>query len=142
MSVVAPILGDLPRLPAPLGPALYPQFRYSASQQGHKSVQYGLAEMTNCVKGLCGCVQKPCVRAPKYDYRMNPAPPHPTFERHASLGDLYLPFLVLNFAGKIHHRKRRLRHHPLEATPTARLGGDFLNPRAQIAVARHTRTSF
>eukprot|EP00904_Undaria_pinnatifida_P006579 jgi/Undpi1/3050/HiC_scaffold_15.g06426.m1 len=30
VSVVAPILGDLPRLPAPLGPALYPQFRLSA----------------------------------------------------------------------------------------------------------------
>lgn len=28
LSVVAPILGELPRLPAPLGPALYPMFRY------------------------------------------------------------------------------------------------------------------
>eukprot|EP00752_Nemacystus_decipiens_P010064 g8968.t1 len=27
LSVVAPILGELPRLPAPLGPALYPMFR-------------------------------------------------------------------------------------------------------------------
>ncbi|CAN0069146.1 unnamed protein product [Sphacelaria rigidula] len=27
LSVIAPILGDMPRLPAPLGPALYPMFR-------------------------------------------------------------------------------------------------------------------